>query len=285
MVEVEFIHQEIANSNADHAPIGPSAAGRWLACPASLGLTLHGAGYLAGTVGAAGLTPTAPAEYRPGGDAAIAGQMLHSAMENWLRHGAEPDESFYDSISEFISTDIASSVFAATKRHIGRLLSEYDIAHLGVEMRARPGLAVAAIDPILAAAGVGDHFWGTADIVGISRDRRTLLVADLKTGRHAVGVKLNDQMLSYAAGALHEFGATLTRDIETVVLAIIQPRIPGELFIDVIPVATLAEFTTYCAERLRLVARPARGALVEGDHCRWCPSAALCPIQQVAAFR
>ena len=120
---------------------------------------------------------------------------------------------------------------------------------------------------------------GTADAVVIDGD--TLHVIDLKWGRGVqVDAENNEQLILYALGALDSLDPL--GEIETVALAIVQPRI-GHLSKWV----TTAEHLRGLQHRIRLAAGHALALTVKGPEpadyrpgekqCRWCLAKATCP--------
>lgn len=114
--------------------------------------------------------------------------------------------------------------------------------------------------------------FGSADAVIIYRD--TLEVFDLKYGK---GVKVdadeNPQMLCYAIGAY--CGPAETYDIEKVRMTIIQPRLNHGSTYEL----TSYELLDWAYHTLKPAAQKAynsEGAMVPGEHCRFCKVAAQC---------
>lgn len=71
------------------------------------------------------------------------------------------------------------------------VMRQYGVGEFLTETRVNPGERLGRED-----------FWGTADLIAADLRTLTLLVGDLKTGRGRVDVEFNDQLLSYALGAL-----------------------------------------------------------------------------------
>ena len=136
---------------------------------------------------------------------------------------------------------------------------------LFIERRVDPGQAMSRPD-----------LWGTADILIFDRERRRLLVGDLKFGAGlAVEVEGNPQLRLYGLGALH----LADYPVEHVTLAILQPRAPH---VDgPVRVTTLAraELDAFGAEMQQAAAlTDAEDApLNAGEHCKFCRAAGGCP--------
>lgn len=121
-----------------------------------------------------------------------------------------------------------------------------------------------------------DGLFGTADAVVWDEGSKTLHVIDLKYGAGvAVEAKDNDQLLYYATGALLE----TKRPAKKVVMTIVQPRCfhsEGPIRSAEIDALDLLDWAADLVEAAK--ATEAEDApLVSGEHCRWCPAAAICP--------
>jgi hypothetical protein len=118
--------------------------------------------------------------------------------------------------------------------------------------------------------------FGTADCVVYDPTQRRLHVFDYKHGAGiAVEVEENSQLLYYGLGAL----LALNVPCREVVLTIVQPRCPhpaGPVRSWAVPSVRLIDFAADLQEFAR--ATEAEDApLKAGDHCRFCPAAAICP--------
>lgn len=132
-----------------------------------------------------------------------------------------------------------------------------------------------------------DGLYGTADTVIWKPKGKRLIVKDLKYGAGlAVEVKENPQLRYYALGALVDLGLPARR----VRIEIVQPRCPhpdGPIRHEEIDAIELMDFATDLIEYAKATEDP-NAPLNPGDHCRFCPAAALCPAlhgkaQEVAA--
>jgi hypothetical protein len=129
--------------------------------------------------------------------------------------------------------------------------------------------------------GVADQF-GTADAIVLDHEAKRMYVGDLKLGRGVqVYAKDNDQLYSYAAGALTHYD--MICDWETITVAIHQPRLYhyDEHTLTRAELDDWIAATKVCANRaISLVG--ADGATIEaaktaGDkQCQWCPIKGSC---------
>ena len=117
-----------------------------------------------------------------------------------------------------------------------------------------------------------------------------LSVIDLKYGAGVpVEVEDNPQLLYYGLGALLANKQWKPHEVEVV---IVQPRCPhpdGPVRSQVLQVVDLLEFAADLVEAVKRTEEASeqhatldtlnwmRAYLNPGDHCRWCPAAAICP--------
>lgn len=120
-------------------------------------------------------------------------------------------------------------------------------------------------------------FWGTADLVGANESDKTLLVADLKTGRGRVAPQFNEQMLSYALGSL----ALINFVPERIVLAIIQPPVlKNTTAVWVTDMATLDQFKEFARTQAALTDDVQCEPSPSPEVCQWCPAKSICSAHQ-----
>jgi hypothetical protein len=228
-----------------HARLGPSSAHRWARCPASIRLSEQ-------------VPP------RPAGFAAAAGTLLHAVVERQLLGQSHLQQHEIEQLSEFDVGELRArmivdqGVSAAKSAMVRHRMTDFL-----VETRVDPGRSMGRTD-----------FWGTADLIAADEATRTLLVGDLKTGRGRVEAEANDQLLSYALGALD----LLAFEPQRIVLAIFQPLLLGdrpalwETGLD-----TLYLFRSYIAERAAMTDRDDVEPEPSEEACQWCPARAICP--------
>lgn len=241
-----------------HAKLGPSAAPRWMHCPGSEKLIA--------------LLPKR--ERNTSSVFAEEGTAAHELAELKLQRDLG---------------QITKRQYTARHKKWADANAQYDIAaiehhtdtYVAACMEVVSDAEAAFIEQRVTIAGA--ECFGTADFVYIDEPGRTLWLRDLKYGRGvAVDVKENSQLKLYGVGALMDIADTLGVEIDTVRLAIHQPRI-GD--------GTASEWSIG-AEELRawreevvLPAIEVALAAPEQDDppfapseaaCRWCPARATC---------
>ena len=230
-----------------HAPLSPSSAFRWTACPISPRL--------------ARTLPSPPA-----GDAAKAGTLLHSTYERKLYGGPGLQPAEVAELERFgVRQTLAVSILDAGIEATQALLKQHNIRHIALETRVDPGAAIGRSD-----------FWGTADLLGANEEEKTLVVLDFKTGRHPVSVQDNLQLLSYGLGALD----TLTFEPRQIVLAIVQPVAFGAVAqTQSITLDVLERFSEWIGERAFATDDPNAQPQPSAEACRFCPARSICPAE------
>ena len=122
--------------------------------------------------------------------------------------------------------------------------------------------------------------FGTADVIGRLSDTKAF-VLDFKFGDgYQVEAEENQQLMFYAAAAL-ESGHWSMKGRTDVELVIIQPPFIRRSMIDI---RRLHDFSADLKRAVKLAQEP-DAPLVEGDHCRFCPGKAICPLKTGAAER
>lgn len=134
---------------------------------------------------------------------------------------------------------------------------------------------------------------GTADVLAISADGKTAICADFKFG-DGVMVYPDDNpqaMFYYAAAETTEPWADDLNDVETVVLAIIQPTDrnddPTLKVWETTPKHIAAFVGRYVAQRAKALSAmdafdksaelPDESIVQAGEYCKFCPAMAICP--------
>jgi len=163
-------------------------------------------------------------------------------------------------IYEASDVDLTNIAFHATHR----LLDDLDIDILEVEpfVELVPGVA-----------------GGSIDLLGLSSDATTLLIADYKFGSVAVPVEESPNLALYAISARHDsFTADLFDKVERIVFAIIQPRVKG--------VVKTWETNTVFLELFEARFKQAMELehLASGAWCNWCPAAPYCEVKRGQAM-
>ena len=217
----------------------PSAAARWIACPASVQLSAK--------------MPKGEA-----GAAAQRGTAIHSLSESCFMTSSAPEEWLGIDV-EGIRMDEDAITYA--RKHLDYIeTEELRLGNVFVEQ-----FVTAYESPAVRVAG-------TADVLGWSDDTGEFIIGDLKTGRGWVDAD-SDQMRIYALGGMR----LAKKQFKTVTMTIVQPchgvnrshtmTVPDLLRWEaqtLIPAVQAAMSTT--AEAV-----PSEAA------CAWCPAKAICP--------
>lgn len=243
-----------AHEDRAHAPLPPSAAERWIACPPSMGYArwLRNKGRIA---------PSIP------GPAALFGTKCHELSEPFARKLAKGEE-----VSGLEVAKLEPDVFAVVKCYVDELrllVAEHDAV----------GDWRAGVEDTVALRGFETIVWGSADFWIASDD--LLDVVDLKAGVSPVNAHENWQTLIYAMGVADQIGYD-----GRVRVTIVQPRaLEGER-VKRFEVPSLAPFRTRLAPAIRaasswispkgLASDFSSAPFAAGDHCNWCPAIAVC---------
>lgn len=160
-----------------------------------------------------------------------------------------------------------------------------------VEIESRVSLT-RILHPGFELNGVKLETFGTADFVALLRNpdgTYTLVVGDLKTGRHKVTAAENKQMMLYALGLLRKY--RLSYDISAVKLFIFQPYAGGADEWDTTPTA-LEHFAKFASKQalkaLDAYQRGKKGLTSadfrpSNDACQWCRFSEKCSAKVKAA--
>ena len=233
-----------------HASLGPSSAGRWLTCTASVRMAEEFP------------NPKAESSFAEEGTAAHALAELEARRE-FL--GLSEDDyaaglaGWRESWGEKYDEDEIRENVLVYVAEVGRALRADPMSSLLLEQRMETGV---------------DGCWGTGDAVVISPS--SVHILDLKYGMGVpVGAVGNPQLRLYGLGGLETFGS-LIGDIERVTVTIVQPRL------DSISSETLTT-SELLAWRDEVVIPAVREIDSGRDHfqpsesaCRFCPVAGEC---------
>ncbi len=277
-----------SGSNQEHALLSPSSAKKWLNCPAALACEF-------------GL----PNEY---GQAAVNGTAMHLVAETVLNRiikndypvSADTYKGCYalnegkgpikalekpEKGAVLITDDFVSQV----NKYVDYCRPIIDAAEV-VEVESRVNLT-RVLHPGAELNGEPLQTFGTTDLVALMPDcdgRWTLLVGDLKTGRHKVLAKENKQMMLYALGLLRVY--KLLYDITAVRLVIFQPYAGGADEWDTTPEA-LEQFGKFASKAaLKAIDAFERGKKglkpadfrPGNDACQWCRFSEKCNAKRKA---
>lgn len=226
-----------------HAKLSPSAAHRWLTCPASV-------------AACAGIES-------PDTEHSLAGTAGHWAFAEWLTKGTPPA--------------------VGTKAENGIVITQEMLDHVGMAVGwVRQYLAgkqatmlVEEQVEIGAYFGLPEGlFWGTTDLFAMCVDGE-LLVFDLKLGYVEVEAEENEQLLSYAAGFIDLIGALFDRAR----FVIAQPK-NGGVKEWAISLEDLERQLAEMKPKVLRVLEPDAPFCPEPTACKWCPIAGTCAAAQ-----
>lgn len=286
-----------SGSNQEHALLSPSAAKKWLGCPAALACEFG-----------------VPNE---SGQAAVNGTAMHSMAEyslNAIANNSYGDN--FDVIKWFTPNDNNKCVvknhgkgpvqtYAKVRRGDVVVTSDFVTQVDKYVSYCRPIIAAAelfkveyrvnltkVLHPRVEVDGKPLQTFGTADLVALLPNgdgTYMLVVGDLKTGRHKVLAKENKQMMLYARGSLKALGRAY--EITSVRLVIFQPYAGGADEWDTTPEALL-QFGSYAkASALKAIDAFVRGKKglkpadfrPSNDACQWCRFADKCNAKRKLA--
>jgi len=284
------------NSNHSHALLSPSAAKKWLACPAALACEFG----IPNESGQAAVNGTAMHHMSE----VILGRIIKGgnysaspyAGSHVLNHGKGPIKAllkpedgavlitpdFVTQVDKYV--DYCRPIIAAAELvEIEKRVNLTRVLHPGVELNGEPL-----------------QTFGTADLVAVfprlavkhgETPSYMLIVGDLKTGRHRVSAKENKQMMLYALGLLQVYRRLY--DITAVRLVIFQPYTGGADEWDTTPAALERFGKEASAAALRAIDAFRRGK--KGlkpvdfnpgyDQCQWCRFSEKCNAKRKVATR
>ncbi|EGG2795319.1 DUF2800 domain-containing protein [Salmonella enterica subsp. enterica serovar Kentucky] len=286
---------KVENSNHSHALLSPSGSAKWLGCAASLiceydipntsgaaavnGTCMHS---LAETV----LNRVIKGEHKITADT-YKGVYALNEGKGPIRALVKPEKG-----AVLITDDFVSQV----NKYVDYCRPIIDAAEL-VEVESRVNLT-RVLHPSVELNGEPLQTFGTADLVAVLQNdwsdensKYTLVVGDLKTGRHKVAAKENKQMMLYALGLLRVYKRLY--DITAVRLVIFQPYAGGADEWDTTPEA-LEQFGKFASKAaLKAIDAFQRGKKglkpadfrPGNDACQWCRFAEKCNAKRKVASR
>ena len=246
---------------AQHLKHGGSVAARTIQCPAWIRLASEVPFTLEGKNNAA----------------ADEGTMLHNCMENL--YGLEGEhltpESELEDGAEYngqkLTQDLIESKLRPAIDALELLMDKYNISDWKVEPFVK----------------ISDDMGGSIDFIGRSADKKTVTIVDYKFGYVNVEVVENAQAQFYALAAATDPSTSdwFGPDLETIVLAIIQPNDNGE---DLQTWETnLNQIDAFETEYLNAVEKTENPEALanSGPACKFCPAEAICPVKTGEAMR
>ena len=225
--------------------IRPSGIARTIACPASVRLS-------------------AQVPYVEGGEAAKIGTAIHALAEHCYQRDLDP-MWFVGKVYEGILMTQENCDFA--QQHLKAI---WDIE----EELGEGTVQVEKFLPYQESPAY--KIGGTADVIGISKEKRKLIIADLKTGRGYVDAE-SDQLKLYSLAAMES--GNLYKDIDTVELWIIQPH-HGEVRKHTMTTQELVDWEHYIlTPAIENVLNPAFPPVPSDSACQYCNAKTICPAQ------
>lgn len=229
-----------------HAPLSPSAAHRWLVCPAS--------------VKEAANTVSADT------DASKEGTAAHEVMNLWLTTGAPPALGVKLSNGLEVTQSMLDTAKAAVDYVTGYIAGKQHV------LMAEEKVQIASFYGLEA-----ELLHGTADVIVLTPEE--LLLADLKAGYVEVQAEDNVQLILYATGVMEEMGWMYPK----VRLAIIQPR-NGGVKEWVLTKEELLSRAEALKPKVVLAASDDAPYVPSEEGCRYCPAAGVCRALQQNAI-
>ena len=255
------------SSPSEHASFSPSAADRWLVCPAAVPLER--------------IVRAASDQVDDSTPYTRVGVWAHGLGEKWIRQGITPLESD----AEFIATGSEEPIdefIAAAEVYAEDVMNR--AAELDVGTSAMQGGADLLVEERITV--VGKDCWGTAD-AALAQAFGVLEIIDFKSGsRHVVDPENNVQLMTYAAGLLAKYKKAGI-EIDSVRLTIVQPRAEGHA-----PVRSWDTEPEWIERHLKRVKKAIKASAltgaerngVPGEHCRWCKGQSICPAKRTQAL-
>lgn len=225
-----------------HALLGPSDSERWMTCPGAIRLTER-------LIAEGKVNP-----HRSSG-AADEGTAAHQVRGDALELGLDA----WDFVGS--SLTINGVAYECDDEMAGHLQPGMDW------LRQQPGVMIVEHRVDLGAWMPGQ--FGTLDTAVIDRERRRLIVNDLKFGAGVpVDAEGNRQLRIYAIGVLDNFG--LWDAVDDVLIVIDQPRAGGlkDWLVSVDELLAFAQEVRAAAQR---VDDPDAPLIASEKGCKWCP--------------
>lgn len=244
-----------------HSVFAPSAAHRWMQCPASLRASLAIKAEQMDEDG----TPLSGSNFF-----SVQGTAAHHVAELWLRRGMPPDELRNTKFTrDGIEVDIDDEMFTEVERYVA-WCEELGEGFRAVETRVTFG----SLFPLPDQGGTCDHMH-----YRLSAGRLT--ITDLKYGKGVrVYAKNNKQELLYTVGAMAHLADLYGDDefasnLHEIVLRIAQPRL-DHFDVWTIGPKEIAEFVRDVQEKAAIAWAPNAPFNPDPKACRFCPVKGSC---------
>jgi hypothetical protein len=241
-----------------HSKIGASGMYRWAACPGSVRLS-------------EGVARTS-SKYAEEGTAA------HALAETCLTYGHQAASYVGRPVAVNDELDgpmivVTEEMAEAVQVYLDTVREDTGSPHPDVIRLVEHKFDLSAVHPGL---------FGTADCVVIYKHSKFMRVFDYKHGAGvAVDPENNPQLMYYALGAL----LTVDYPITEIEIVIVQPRLENAEPVKRwrLPAADLLDFAADLVKYAKATEAP-DAPLVPGEHCKFCPAAAICPALEAKAL-
>lgn len=246
------------HSKRKHATFAPSASDRWLECPGSVELSRKAPPQVAGPY-------------------AEEGTNAHECLEFIVKRFGNPRVA---SLAAAVKREIKDGDIIRTERRWNDEMISHALNAASVIMDLRPSkLAKLLVEQ---RSVMSKDVYGSLDYAWVD-EWGELIVIDYKYGAGVPVLPVDDetgeensQLMCYAVGIAKKYNY----EFDSVTLAIIQPRVwkddENPLSKHTTTVKRLHDFEKKANEAVAAAKKPG-AKLAHGDHCRWCPAAALCP--------
>ena len=229
--------------------------------------------------------------YVEGGEAAKIGTAIHKLAEHCYSTVVKGSRSEYDKFTQDKGKTIhilEYTLLTSPLAYVGQLWEGLTLTEENCEFAMQHLEAIRAMEDELGWGSVTVEKFlpyqetstykcgGTADVIGISKEKRKLIIADLKTGRGYVDAE-SDQLKLYSLAAMESGG--LYQDIDTVELQIIQPH-HGEVRKHTMTTQELVDWEHYVlTPAIENALNPAFPPVPSDSACQYCPAKTICPAQ------
>jgi hypothetical protein len=222
----------------------PSAASRWIACPASVKLSV-------------GIPE------QPSGEAAQIGTAIHALAELCFKAKSSP--------ANYVGKEVEGVPMTQTN-------TEYAQLHLDEIKRVHDELGHVRVEQYVTIVDTDEvKLGGTADVVGLGKDK--LIVSDLKTGKGWVDAD-SAQLKIYALGAIRSAAKNGIPPPGQIELRIVQPH-HGDVRSHSM---TYSELFDWYQNTLRPAIQASTDAASQptpsDGACQYCPAKIVCPAQR-----
>lgn len=195
-------------------------------------------------------------------DYADEGNLLHDCMEDHYMEDKPFIEMLGMKYEEQVLTRVHLPILELAKSATEQVLNDFDVD----EFTCEPFVQL-----------IEDEVGGSIDMIGLSSDRKTLVLLDYKFGAYKVIAEHNKQLAFYGMCAKEDKKTRdMFKDVRRVVFAIVQPKISATAEVWTIAVQYIDDFKH---ELLTALEGPAH--FKTGKHCDFCPCAPLCPEKKI----